>query len=179
MKISDGKRFFTIFLLLGFLIGILYANLFAEEYIISSGILNDYFLSQYSQIEIEAEKYLWYLIRLRFFSIVCVGALGCTRLKKPVVAGVLLWTGFSGGILMTSAVMKIGVKGIFLCLSGLLPHFLCYVAVYLVVLWYLLQYPHGRWNMTKTVYCVLLMLLGILMECYINPVLLKMFIRML
>lgn len=179
MKINDGKRFFSIFLMLGFFCGILFTNVFAKDYIISSGILNDYFLNQYAQMDVNTEEYLWYIVRLRLLPLVLICALGCTNLKKIVVTVTVLWTGFSGGMLLVSAVMKMGVKGILLCLIGIFPHFLCYIAVYAIILWFFLQYPQGRWNIQKTLVCTVFMILGVLLECYINPVLMKMFLRAL
>ncbi|MGN1266942.1 MAG: stage II sporulation protein M [Dorea sp.] len=179
MKISEGKSFFSIFLMLGFLSGILYANIFAQEYIISRGIMNEYFLEQYSQIDINAEEYLWYITRVRITPLIFICALGCTRLKRIVVGVTVLWTGFSGGILITSSVMKMGIKGIIFCLMGVIPHFAFYIGAYIIILWYFLQYPQGKWNVSKTIVCLLLILLGILLECYVNPVLMKMFIKTL
>ena len=49
----------------GFLFGVIYVNLIAKNYIAEPGIFSDYFLSQYQTVKIEAEEYIWYLIRLR------------------------------------------------------------------------------------------------------------------
>lgn len=173
MKLRDGKKLCAVFLLIGFFTGILYSNLYAADYIMTSGIFNNLFLKQYQQIEVETDKYVWYLLRKRFLFLGCVGIAGCTRFKKMVIAGVLLWTGFASGMLLTAAVMKLGVKGIVLCLMGLIPHFVCYIASYMIVLWHFLQYPQSRWNGTKMIGCLLLMLSGVLLESYVNPILLK------
>lgn len=177
MKLQDGKKFCAAFLLIGFFVGILYSNLYAADYIITTGIFNDLFLKQYQQIEVETDKYAWYLLRKRFLFLACVGVAGCTRFKKIVTVCVLLWTGFASGMLLTASVMKLGVKGIVLCLIGLIPHFICYVAAYMIVLWHLLQYPQSRWNGTKMMGCLLLMLAGILLESYVNPILLEVFVQ--
>ena len=52
---------------------------------------------------------------------------------------------------MTSSVLKMGVKGIILCLIALTPHFIFYIAGYLILLWYFFSYPESRWNLSKTV----------------------------
>lgn len=111
--------------------------------------------------------------------VLILGALGCTKLRKGIVAAFVLWTGFSSGLLFTSAVIKMGVKGIILCLIALIPQFLFYAAGYLALLWYLYTYPQVRWNLTKTVIFLLLMAVGILLECYVNPVIMQMFIQTL
>lgn len=177
MKIQDGKRFCVTLLLLGFLMGILYTNLFAIDYITASGIFNDFFLKQYQQIEVEPREYVWYLMRSRLLCLGCICLAGCTRLKKIVIVIVLLWTGFAGGMLITAAVLKLGVKGIVLCLVGMIPHFVCYIAVHMIALWQMLQYPQSKWNGTKVLVCLILMIVGIFLEAYVNPVLMKVFIQ--
>ena len=179
MRIQENGKHFALYYMLGFCAGILYANLFAKEYIISMGILSEYFLKQYSADDIETAEYLWYVVRIRMAPVLLLGALGCTRLRKGVVAAFILWTGFSSGLLFTSAVIKMGVKGIILCLIALIPQFLFYAAGYLALLWYLYTYPQIRWNLTKTVIFLLLLAVGMLLECYVNPVLMQLFIRTL
>ena len=67
---------------LGFLIGIVYGNVMSKDYIASMGIFNEFFLTQYSQAEIDVMEYMWYVIRVRVVPLVLVAALGCTRLRK-------------------------------------------------------------------------------------------------
>ena len=179
VRIQENGKHFVLYFMLGFCSGILYANLFAKEYIISMGILSEYFLNQYSADEIQMGEYLWYVARIRLAPLLLLGALGCTKLRKGVVAAFILWTGFSSGLLFTSAVIKMGVKGIILFLIAFVPQFLFYAAGYLALLWYLYTYPQIRWNLAKTVIFLLLLLVGILLECYVNPVIMQMFIRTL
>lgn len=179
VRIQENGKHFALFYMLGFCAGILYANLFAKDYIISMGILSEYFLNQYSADDIQIGEYLWYVTRIRLAPVFVLGALGCTRLRKGAAAVFILWTGFSSGLLFTSAVIKMGVKGIILCLIAIVPQFLFYIAGYLALLWYLYTYPQIHWNLTKTVIFLLLMAVGILLECYVNPVIMQMFIRTL
>lgn len=165
------------FCMLGFLIGIVYANLISKDYIASIGIFSDFFLSQYSQAEIDVMEYMWYIIRVRVIPLALVAALGCTRIRKGIVGGFLAWTGFCAGMIMTSAVLKMGVKGLILCLIALTPHFLFYAAGYLVLLWYLFTYPEARWNLAKTVSMALFIAVGVLLECYVNPIIMELFLK--
>lgn len=175
----ENKRILAFFCMLGFLAGILYANIQSKDYITSMGIFNEYFLSQYSAADIEVSKYLWYVAKIRTIPAVLLAALGCTKFRKGIAAAMLLWTGFSGGLLVTAAVMKMGIKGILLCLISLVPHFAFYGAGYVLLLWYLFFFPEIKWNLSKTVMVVLFLCVGILLECYVNPVLMQMFIQTL
>ena len=179
MRIRENKKFLVLFCMLGFLIGIVYANLMSKDYIASIGIFSDFFLDQYSQAEIDAMEYMWYVIRIRAVPVILIAALGCTMLRKGVTAAFLAWTGFGGGMIMTSAVLKMGIKGLILCLIALTPHFIFYIAGYMVLLWYLYTYPESKWNMAKSVSMVLFITVGVLLECYVNPIIMELFIKTL
>lgn len=179
MKIQEKKKLFAFYYMLGFFGGILYANFQSKDYITSMGIFNEYFLRQYSIADIDTIKYLWYVMKIRLGPVILLSALGSTRMRKGVVSAFLLWTGFSSGLLLTSAVMKMGIKGVLLCFIALIPHFVFYVAGYLLLLWYIFSYPEIRWNPSKTVVFLLSLGLGILLEAYVNPVIMQMFVRTL
>lgn len=179
MKIRENRKHFVLFYMAGFFIGILYANLMSKDYITSIGILDNFFLEQYIQVEIDTAEFLWYVAYIRFLPAALLFAAGCTRLRKGAALAYILWTGFSSGMILVAAVMKMGVKGIILCLISLTPQILCYVAAYLMLLWFLYAYPSVRWNPSKTVCFVLFLLVGIVLEAYINPVIMKMFLKTL
>jgi hypothetical protein len=179
VKIRENKRFFVLCFMAGFFAGILYANLVSGDYIASTGILDDYFLKQYAQTEIDTAEFLWYIAYLRLVPVMLLFALGCTKMRKGAASAYIVWTGFSAGMILVTAVMKMGVKGIILCLLCMVPQFICYIAAYLMLLWFLFGYPAVRWNTSKTMCFALFMLTGILLECYVNPVIVKMFLRTL
>ena len=179
MKIRENKRFFVLCFMAGFFAGILYVNLVSGDYIASTGILDDYFLKQYAQTEIDTAEFLWYIAYLRLVPVMLLFALGCTKMRKGAASAYIVWTGFSAGMILVTAVMKMGVKGIILCLLCMVPQFICYIAAYLMLLWFLFGYPAVRWNTSKTMCFALFMLTGILLECYVNPVIVKMFLRTL
>lgn len=174
---GKGKRVLSFALLLGFIAGILYANLALRQSITASGIFNEHFLNRYMETEIIAEDYVWYVIWARMIPFLAVCLLGCTKWKKLIVGCVLLWTGFSGGILTVAAVIRLGMKGIFLCFTGIFPQDIFYILAYVVLLWYLYRYPEGKWNTGKSVFVVLAFAVGILLEVYVNPILMKLVIR--
>ena len=179
MRIQENKKFLAVFCMLGFLAGIIYANLMSKDYIASIGIFSDFFLDQYSQAEIDVMEYMWYVIRIRVTPVILIAALGSTKLRRAVAAAFLAWTGFGGGMIMTSAVLKMGIKGLILCLIALTPHFIFYAAGYMVLLWYLYTCPESKWNMAKTVSMILFITVGVLLECYVNPIIMELFLKTL
>ena len=58
MRIQENKKILIVFCMLGFLTGIVYANLMSKDYIASMGIFNEFFLTQYSQAEIDVIEYM-------------------------------------------------------------------------------------------------------------------------
>lgn len=177
MKIQQRKKLMTAFYMAGFFIGILYANVFAKNYMTSTGIFSEYFLSQYVAIDVIPEEYMLYILRVRLAPLALLILAAQTRFRKLVVAGAFIWLGFSGGMLIVSAIMQLGVEGILLFLIGITPQFAFYAMAYIVLLWYFYTYPVATWNQGKTIFVLLTMALGILAEVYVNPILMKMFIN--
>ena len=52
VKIQENRKFFVLFYMLGFMAGILYANVLAGDYIASMGIFSDFFRSTIQNIRI-------------------------------------------------------------------------------------------------------------------------------
>lgn len=169
----------VIFLAVGFLTGILYTNMISSRYVAAGSIFDEHFLKQYSRTEIIEEEYLWYILRARLFPLGLLCVIGCMKWKKALVAGCLVWTGFSGGVIAVSAVISLGIKGILFCAAGMLPQVLFYGFAYVVLLWYFYTYPNGRWNLKKTTVVVVTMAIGIIVEVYVNPLLMKAVIPLL
>ena len=179
MKIRENRMYVVWICMAGFLAGILYANVLAADEIAGIGIFQEYFLGRFSGVEILSADYIWYIARIRAVPLFLLAALGPTKLRKASAAVFLAWTGFSLGLIMTAAVLKMGGKGLVLCLIALTPHLFFYAAGYLILLWYLFRYPEVRWNLSKTVCMAFLILTGFLLECYVNPVLMQMFVETL
>lgn len=179
VRLQQNKRQLLLFYLAGFLVGILYANLISKDHTAVTGIFNEYFLNEYLRTKIVPEDYLWYLVRIRLIPFACMCVLGLTRFKRGVVIAVLIWTGFLGGIVIVTGFLRMGVFGLVLCFAGLLPHFIFYILAYAVVLWYFYTSKTSRWNTSKTVFTVVVFCMGMIMEGYVNPILMKMVIRFL
>ena len=180
MKFYKYKNQLLIFYLaVGFFVGILYENIVSRRYGLSIDIFQTYFLQQYKQTEIVAEKYLGYVLKARVVPLMGLCVLVCVRWKK-ILAGVsVCWTGFLAGVMLVSAVMQMGVKGVLFCMVAMFPHIICYGLAYGILLSYFYRYPKARWNYTKTVFVILVMFIGILLETYLNPLLMKLVIQIM
>lgn len=54
-----------------------------------------------------------------------------------------------------------------------------YGFAYVILLWYLYTYPNGRWNIKKTAAAGISMAVGMILEVYTNPILMKLVIGLL
>lgn len=174
---SYGKIFLAL-CLAGFVGGILYANTGARDHILAAGIFSDYFLEQYTQAEIQTQDYFWYILSVRAGLLGVIALMGqMKKLRRWIVAAVLVWTGFLGGLFFTAAVIKLGPVGILFCLAAIIPQALFYIAGYGIVLWYFYSFPRASWNSAKTAGTILTIGVGIISESYLNPIFLKIFLK--
>lgn len=179
VKLLRTRKQMFAFFMPGFLLGIIYVNFIAKQYTAEPGIFSDYFLKQYETIEIIARDYIPYLFRIRILPFLLITGLSFTKLRRISAFSFLAWTGFSSGMLLSMAVLSMGIKGSILCVVGILPHFLFYIPAYIIVLWYCCTYPVNRWNRQKTIFVILMMMLGMILEAYVAPILMKLFLGIL
>ena len=179
MKMFHVKRQLLALFMPGFLLGILYVNLEAEQFAAGAGIFSEYFLKQYRAADILTGEYIWYLLQVRLLPFLVLLGSDFTKFRKAAVILFLIWTGFSAGLLFSMAVLGMGVKGSILCIAGMLPQFLCYIPAYLIVVWYAYCYPRMQWNIQKSLVSGGLLLVGIVLELYVNPVLVGAFLKTL
>ncbi|MCR1840603.1 stage II sporulation protein M [Murimonas intestini] len=167
----------------GFLTGILGVNLWGKEDISQAGILSTYYISQYKYLQIDSGALFFFLLFRRVKWLVLLWALGYTAVGLPAALIYGAWMGLSAGIVMTVAVMKMGLSGLLFCLGAMLPQNLIYLPVILIFLYFVCQkgrekYQRGKlvtglqWDNDYTAaagICLLLFVLGILTESYVNP----------
>lgn len=175
---KNRNQLLIIFLAVGFFVGILYENIVSKRYGMSIELFQTYFLKQFQQVEFMAEEYLWYVAKARVLPVILLCLLGCLKCKKVIVSAWVSWIGFLMGIVIVAAMIQLGIKGILFCLAGLLPHMVCYAMAYGVVLLHFYCYPTKKWNGAKTIFVVLMMVLGIVLETHLSPIFIKMIVGM-
>lgn len=177
MNIRQNKTYIIMFCILGFFGGILYANFISNQVFSTSGIFSEYFLSQYPSIEMISEEYIFYVLRIRLVPLIFLILLGQTKIRKLMISIFLFWIGFSSGILIVSSIFRLGMKGVLLFVIGIMPQFVFYVLGYAMIIWYFYTYPMSKWNYSKTIFLCSMFVFGIITEVYVNPILMKLFVR--
>lgn len=169
--------------LLAFLGGIVLANLVSREMLMTYGILNEYFLSQYSYQTVDGKRLLCHILVERgkvAFTIfllgkVMNGKVFAVLIKSLVAAGI--------GFLIVVAIVNLGVKGIVISLMGLFPQWIFYLAALILYgsirseteyssLGRREMYVNAPGQIVRWILIVLCMGLGVMTESYINPILL-------
>lgn len=180
MRIIKSKgQLLILFLAVGFLIGIIYENMVAKSSVILAELFLRSNLERYLQTNIVSEKYLWYVVKARIILLAIISILSCFKWKKLFVILSLTVCGFFTGVMSVAAVMQLGIKGILLCIAGILPQGIFYVMAYSMLFAYWFRYPESRWNRTKMLFVIIMFLAGIVLETYVNPVLVKLVIKIL
>ncbi len=170
---NNQNQLLIVLLAVGFFVGILYENVIAKRQGGTLLFFQSDVIEQYKQTKFVAEEYFWYVVRSRVFPFILLCVLGCIKWKKALVSALMIWTGFLTGITCVSAAIQSGIKGILFCVAGIFPHMIFYGFAYGIFILYLYYYPRRQWNSTKTVFVLLLMFMGILLETYLSPMLLK------
>lgn len=180
------------FLFLGcFIIGIVYANILGEEKLTGLGILNEYFIEKFKFTSIRKESIFFYILEERLPVIICILVFVFTSFRL-IAGGVFIgWQGFSAGFLLSTAIIKYGIKGMALIGGAIFPHYLVYIPLYIIYLQLaaflqqktscLKKETQASYSKSKRyavslfvvslIFCAFI--IGIFLESYVNPPLLK------
>ena len=178
MKAFRTGHYFLALFFTGFLTGILIVNYIWGEQLSLIGTFTEVYLMRLKNEKISFQQYIWYLIQVRgIFFLMLFLAMGI-RIRKIVAAFFLLWTGMSGGILLSEAVAELGMKGSILCVAGLFPQFLFYVPAVLVLLRFCWNYPRIS-GTDKNVLCMRFVFNWDFSESCLNPWLIQQIVNIL
>ena len=180
MRLHKNKgQLLIIFLAVGFFIGIIYENVISRGSVTFSELFLRSNLERCLQTNVIGEKYLWYVVKARTIILATMCILGCCRWKKCFAILCLTICGFFAGMMSVVAVMQLGIMGILLCVAAIFPQGLFYVMGYSILFLYWFRYPESRWNRAKLLFVSIMFLSGIVLEVYVNPILVKFIIKML
>ena len=165
----------------GLFAGIIYGWLFSASYMEQVGFLSDAFLLDYLKKDVDGNHLFGYLLKGRSVSLFSVWLLGSSFLGRILVYLVLLWSGFSVGLYLMAGLMKRGISGLGFCIAAVFPQMLFYIPAFGLVLIqsFILSEKRemGRERVLRygiiLFVSFLLLFLGVLMESYVNPAILK------
>lgn len=187
MKSQVSQKQF-VFFLAGFLLGVLYIYFAGDK----SGDGVDFFsvqnLMQFRYVDIVCEDYFWYLFRKRAGVLLLLMILSLALAGKYLLAGFLMLFGCSMGTLLSVLIIRYGLKGMLLFFGLIFPQDFIYLPAVFGWVALLIDWNEGLFGgkMTtrrradgkkgkfKRVFLLCgVTIIGIAMECYVNPVVVK------
>lgn len=188
-RMEIGRQ--TAFWLVGFIIGILFAYLSNGEVEQMKQYMGMQSLVNIVYYQMDYNNYLKYLIRKRglLLAILLFGAM--TVVGKYVLSAFIMFLGISMGATVTFLVYQYQIKGLLLFLAMLFPQILCYAPAlfdYINMLSGLNEKVFGDKNMLqiqrksvlesrRIVRMIGVTIIGIVIECYVNPSFVKLIIK--
>lgn len=166
-------------LIVGFMVGVLYVNLFAVESVRISGILDESYLGNFMNQNVLIRDYIIQVIWYRFLPVLFLLVLYQTRFGIISVTLMVLWYSFLFGCYMSMSIVVLGGKGIIFCLLSVFPHILFYAVAYYLLFISVFNGQTNKWNVPKSITLLLCMVCGIVIECNLNPMILRWFIGIL
>lgn len=142
------------------------------------GIFSEYFLNQYASLKIDTGRLFRYVGGYRsgqYVLLVCCGALSAA----PVLVGVLLFAfGMTWGTMLSISTLRLGLKGVLLCVAGVLPQIFFYIPAFgWVLLWILQRGCSRRKYLLLFAIGFFFLLFGIAAEVCLNPLILQQILR--
>ncbi len=151
----------------------------AEQKLIMADLFLKSNLELYLQTQVVTKKYIIYVLRERLLLFAGISVLGCIKWKKLFSIFLVVSAGFFMGVATVAAVLQLGIKGIALCIVGVIPQGLFYGMLAYMMINYWFQYPKLSWNRAKSIFVIVMFTMGVLMESYVNPALLKWMLKVI
>ena len=175
----------------GFLTGMLIPNLSYRFLWKQQAFSAVYLLSVFSKNAISGTEYLYQILQMRgipfFLCILC----SFTVFGVPLAVGMMLLTGVKLGMILSMSILEFGLAGGVVSLGLLFPQYLFYLPVIFKVLELAYQESLGIWKnhgifprkiksfLLQTVMYTMIYGIGIVLEWYINPWIVRQITRMI
>ena len=174
--------------MLAFIAGILLANLLQRDLLTTYGILNDYFLRQYSYQAIDGNRLFCQVLLLRGKTAFIIFLLGRVLRGRGYCMLMESLLGVTFGFLAVVSIVNLGVRGIAVLLCGLFPQWIFYLCALFCHMACVQRREEeaesGRADrltvcLTRGMLLLLLTALGIVTESYVNPALFGFLVKFL
>lgn len=187
-----GKLPLRFLFLIGFGIGLFAAYFGRGIWFQTTGILDEDTLYRMKYMTVDSGVLFAYVLckRCRNFFVLIIMA--TTYLGLVFCGGITVKYGFSIGFFISTAIYRYGIKGLLLGIVGAFPQYLCYVpAILLLIRWceelhrsiYFYHNITGQGKKSlpgrlgKLALILMVLVFGCILECFVNPVLLKGFLQ--
>ena len=160
------------------------------------GLLDAASLSRLRYLEIDEGSFFLYVLKERMGVVLALCLLATTYVGVYALSAFALWLGAMAGFFLSVASIRYGLKGILLILAGILPQYLLLVPACIMLMNWCYKVSNALYHpdravdirygtrkqyfMRKTVQLFMIMVVvvaGCVMESYVNPLLLSVFLK--
>ena len=193
-KETKKNRLLTGIVAAGFILGVFLTSIWKNPLLEGNSLLMAEVLNGMKYIEVEAYAFFLYVLQKRMGAVFLMILLSTTWMGVVFSYSYATWLGISAGTLLATAVAQYGGKGIFLVLIAVFPQILIYAPVTFYLLDYcyefcmMLYYPHKakmrkdnkesiKEMVLRFLPLLLVVITGCILESYVNPILVKNFLK--
>ncbi len=185
---SKNGYYMIYLFMIGLFIGILVVNAGHDTWIVDSDLLGTEMILRLKNSIPEGEGLFGYVLKHRLFTLWMLALLSTTMIGMPVICVYICYMGLSAGCLLSVAVIRYGIRGILFVAAGLLPQAFFLVPAYIgLFIWavsinrtlyapktYLDGYERYSRQFylkkgTQIVMVTVVVIMGCLLESYVNP----------
>ena len=137
LKQTNKAGYYLLYLfMLGLFLGIVFVNIKHDVWIKDDGLLSSAMMKQLQSSEPEGSYLFGYIVKHRVSVILIVSMLASTIIGLPIVCAYVCYLGVSAGCMLSVAVIRYGVRGLFFMAAAIFPQgFLLIPAYFLLFVW--------------------------------------------
>lgn len=195
---QQGKSsYYLLYLfMIGLFLGILFVNVRHDVWINDDGLLNAVMMKQLQNSELDGSYLFGYIVKHRIFVILTVGLLASTVIGLPIIYGYVCYLGVSAGCILSIAVIRYGIRGLFFMAASIFPQGLVLIPGYIFLFIWSIDCNkrlYGKYGVPEERYfagkqfvlkkgikllgILLIIILGCVIESYVNPKILHLIIK--
>lgn len=118
----------------GFILGLVLMNMGKKALLGNTGLLSEYTLYEMKYAVVDSNAFFLYVLQKRAGAALILAVLSTTWLGLAATWTCAAWLGVSFGMLVMASLLRYGLKGILLVLTGVFPQILIYFPVSLLLL---------------------------------------------
>lgn len=179
MKQRTSMGFLIVSFFVCFILGIVLANQCGVDHFEEYGSLTKYYLISYGEKGYDPVALFLHVLQRRGIWFVLLGLTGFLFRKTVVFDLYGTWCGFTYGYFFVLAIGAFGTFGCLIALASIFPQVICYLTLFFGMRSRLtsnLQMKRSE-RVLEMVILLLLFILGLLLEVYVNPWILQTVIR--
>lgn len=192
-QVSTRNGYYVVYLFtIGLFLGILIVNIGYDTWIGKGSLLGADMIVRLKDSILDGNGLFVYVLKHRLFTVCMLGLLATTMIGLPAVCGYVCYMGLSAGCLLSVAVIRYGIRGLLLMAAGIFPQGILLIPGYAALfIWAIgvnrMLYFHGvnreyyigygRQAYLKRgmqmVGIIIVVMIGCLLESYVNPKILQ------